>query len=57
MLDRAYADQVWNLYRETNKGESFQDWFKHGKTIQPQPKPMALAVRLAMFDLATQSTR
>lgn len=55
MLDRGYADQVWTLYKETHKGESFQDWLKHGKTIIPQPKVMALAVRLAMVDLVTQS--
>lgn len=55
MLDRGYADQVHQLYRETHKGESFKQWLINCRAIKPQPQPMALAVRLAMFDLATQS--
>lgn len=55
MVDRAYADQVWQLYKETHKGESFKEWIVHGRSIRPVPKPMALAVRLAMLDFATQS--
>ncbi len=54
MLDRGYADQVYQLYRETGKGESFKQWLVACRAIKPIPKPMALAVRLAMVKLATE---